>query len=146
MSTAHSRRRFLAAGGVLAVSALAGCSDDDDHRGPGPGNNDHHHDDTVDDGRHHDDTFDDGHHGEQRLGPVPEVYETATSLDGTVRDPDSLWSKRAVNYQSAPRDGRQCAGCRYYIPDKDGDGLGACAIVAGRIEPDGWCASYVSVE
>ncbi|MEF8822245.1 MAG: high-potential iron-sulfur protein [Halovenus sp.] len=145
MSNRHSRRRFLAAVGVSAVSALAGCSDDDDRRGPGMGDDDRHHNgpggtDSIDDGRHHhDDTV-----GDRRLGPVPAVYENARALDGTVRDPDSLSSKRGVNYQSVPEGGRQCAGCGYYIPDKDGDGLGACAIVAGRIEPDGWCVSYVS--
>jgi len=152
MTGSNSRRQFLAAVGVTAASALAGCSDDDDPPGPrGDGMRDDHHGSgpagTDTDGRHHhDDEFDDRHHGEGRFGPVPEIYETATALDGTVREPESVSSKRAVNYHSVPEDGRQCAGCRYYIPDKDGDGLGACAVVAGRIEPDGWCASYVSLD
>jgi hypothetical protein len=37
---------------------------------------------------------------------VPSEYETATSLDGTGRDPDALSSKDAVNYQSGPQDGQ----------------------------------------
>lgn len=151
MGRRNSRRQFLAAVGVAATSALAGCSDDDDPR-DGPGSDgmrgDHHGDgprgtDSTDGGRHH---HGDRHNGDGRVGPVPETYETATALDGTVRDPGSLSSKRAVNYQSEPAENDRCAGCRYYIPDKDGDGLGACAVVAGRIEPDGWCASYVSLE
>lgn len=75
-------------------------------------------------------------------GPVPDVYRTATSLGGTERNPDSLQPKNAVQYQSQPKNGQQCSGCMFYIPDKNGDGLGACSIVQGYIEPKGWCVSY----
>lgn len=163
MSGSNSRRQFLAAVGISAATAIAGCLDDDssDDRG-GPGNG-HHHEDETDDhhrddenetdnhhrndddmGDHHRD--DDMHHRRDRLDPVPAAYETATAIDGTVRDPNSLASKAAVNYQSVSEASEQCAGCRYYIPDKDGDSLGACAVVAGRIEPDGWCTSFISTD
>jgi hypothetical protein len=49
-------------------------------------------------------------------------------------------------YQSEPRDGQQCTDCRFYIPDKNGDGLGACAVVEGKIEPQAWCSSFVQYE
>ncbi len=77
---------------------------------------------------------------------VPEEYRTATGLSGEQRDPDSLSSQGAVNYQSDPEDGKQCSGCSYYIPDKNGDGLGACTIVEGTIDPSGYCTSYVAHE
>lgn len=77
---------------------------------------------------------------------VPSEYETATSLDGTERNPDALSSKDAVNYQSDPQDGQQCSGCRYYIEDKNGDGMGACAIVAGTIDPSAYCVSYAEYQ
>ena len=79
---------------------------------------------------------------EERL----EAYATATSLDGTQRNPDSLSSQEAVSYQDEPSEGRQCSTCRYYIEDRNGDGVGACAIVAGEVAPEGYCVSYVEYE
>lgn len=77
---------------------------------------------------------------------VPEEYATATAQDGTERDPDSVATQEAVMYQSEPRDGQRCSGCAFYIPDRNGDGLGACAVVEGTIEPQAWCSSYVAYE
>ena len=79
-------------------------------------------------------------------GGVPAAYETATSLGGSQRDPSSLVSKSAVSYQEEPSDGQQCSNCQLYIPDKNGDGLGACAVVEGTIAPEAWCTSYVAHE
>jgi hypothetical protein len=76
-------------------------------------------------------------------GGVPEQYRTATGLGGQQRDPAALSSQSAVNYQSEPQDGQQCSGCTYYIPEKNGDRVGACTIVEGTIEPSGYCTSYV---
>jgi hypothetical protein len=73
---------------------------------------------------------------------VPAAYETATSLNGRQRDPDGLASKEALNYQAEPEGDQQCSNCGFYIEDKNGDGLGACTLVAGTIDPEGWCTSY----
>lgn len=78
------------------------------------------------------------------LGPVPDEYETATAQGGMQRDPEKLQTKQALNYQSTPNDGEQCSDCRFYIPDKNGDGLGACTLVEGKIEPEGWCVSFAT--
>lgn len=76
-------------------------------------------------------------------GPVPAVYRTATSQGGTKRNPDALTSKGGANYSSAVGEREQtCAICRYYISDRNGDGLGACSVVEGNIEPDAWCTLY----
>ncbi|WP_323676281.1 high-potential iron-sulfur protein [Halorubellus sp. PRR65] len=77
---------------------------------------------------------------------VPDAYRTATSLNGNQRDPDSLAAKSDLSYQPEPKDGQQCSGCAYYVPDKNGDGVGACTIVEGMIEPTGYCTSYVAHE
>lgn len=74
-------------------------------------------------------------------GPVAEAYRTATALDGTERDPDALYSKGGVNYHAAQGSAR-CSNCAYYVPDRDGDGLGACAVVEGYVRPDGWCNQW----
>ncbi|MFD1647968.1 nitrous oxide reductase accessory protein NosL [Haloarchaeobius litoreus] len=77
---------------------------------------------------------------------VPDEYRTATGLDGGQRDPAALVAKGDVSYQSEPQNGQQCSGCAFYIPDKNGDGVGACTIVEGTIEPNGYCTSYVAHE
>jgi nitrous oxide reductase accessory protein NosL len=77
---------------------------------------------------------------------VPAAYETATALGGLERNPDQLSTKDAVNYQTEPSGGQQCSNCRYYVADKNGDGLGACAIVEGTISPEAWCVSYAGLE
>jgi hypothetical protein len=80
---------------------------------------------------------------EERQGPVPTAYRTATSQGGSKRTPDALTSKGGANYSSAAGEREQtCATCRYYVPDKNGDGLGACSVVEGYIEPGAWCTLY----
>lgn len=77
------------------------------------------------------------------LGPAPEEYENSTAVGGMEReDTEALLSYDAAGYQSSPNGDMRCDGCRYWIPDKNDDGLGACAIVANEIEPDGWCGRY----
>ncbi|QSG07792.1 high-potential iron-sulfur protein [Halapricum desulfuricans] len=76
-------------------------------------------------------------------GGVPEAYRTATSIGGERRDPDGLSSKDAASYQDSPSGDRQCSNCRYYVEDRNDDGVGACTRVAGEIEPDAYCALYV---
>lgn len=77
------------------------------------------------------------------LGPVPAEYENATSVSDMERQPsEDLLSFDSVSYQSSPNNGQRCDGCMYWIPDQNGDGLGACSIVANEIEPDGWCSRY----
>ena len=76
------------------------------------------------------------------LEPVPAVYETTVDVSGRERDPEGLMSLVEVNYQSEPLDDQRCEVCRYWIPDMNADGLGACSVVANEIEPDGWCSNY----
>jgi hypothetical protein len=73
---------------------------------------------------------------------VPEEYVTATSLNGRARSPGSVAPQSAVQYRDSPVDGQQCSTCQFYIPDKNGDGRGACSIVEGTIAPEGYCTSY----
>lgn len=80
-------------------------------------------------------------------GPVPEQYRTATSLNGETRDPSQLVSKDQVKYQEAgaavqaglAQKGHTCDNCGEFVPDKNGDGYGACLKVSGYIAPDDWC-------
>jgi len=77
-------------------------------------------------------------------GPVAEPYETATAIGGDERRPDRLRSKAGVDYHEAVGEAR-CANCRFYVPDRNDDGLGACTLVEGYVEPDGYCTVYAAV-
>jgi nitrous oxide reductase accessory protein NosL len=122
-STTLDRRTMLALVGTSSAAALAGCAGGDGSTETGTT--------TA---------------PETTTDQVPEAYRTATGLGGSQRSPDSLAAKSDLNYQTEPKDGQQCSGCAYYIPDKNGDGVGACTLVEGTIEPSGWCTSYVAHE
>lgn len=121
----NSRRQFLRVAGAAAITtSLAGCG------GSGGG------DSSEATAESNDESGDGG--GE----PVPESERTAEALGGIQRDPDALQDPAALNYQSSPNNGQQCDGCQYYVPDQNGDGKGACTLVSGQIDPEGWCISY----
>ena len=131
----ETRRRFLVLATAGAAGGLAGCGGGSGGDGGG-GNGDG---ETESPGP----TETDGNGGGTGTPePVPAEYETATAVGGTRRNPNAVASKASVEYQSSPNDGNQCSGCQFYIPDKDGDGLGACAIVEGVIDPEGWWRGF----
>jgi hypothetical protein len=136
-----SRRRFLQFAGMAAVAGVAGCAGGDGGSGDESG-------DSGDGGSggNGGDSGGGSTGGGEGLGPVPDEYVTATAQDGTDRSPDSVAEKSAVMYQSEPKEGQQCTDCAFYIPDRNGDGLGACAVVEGEIEPQAWCSSFVQYE
>jgi hypothetical protein len=166
-STRKSRRTVLQLTGSAAIAGLAGCASNDgteeqgaatteatenetdpDSGGrattgepeatPEPGDGT----DSVDTETEETDTIATNNGTPALSGPVPDVYRTATSQGGTKRSSDALQSKSAVQYQPQPKNGQQCSGCMFYIQDKNGDGLGACSVVEGYIQPTAWCASY----
>jgi hypothetical protein len=144
----NTRRRFLHLAGVTALTAgLAGCG------GGGGGNGGDGGDggDTTTEGdgdtptRGGDETTEPS--GETTTeGGVPEAYVTATAQNGQQRNPDNLVAPSALAYQEEPKDGQQCSGCQFYITDKNGDGMGACTLITGTVDPQGWCNSYSPYE
>ncbi|MFB6092631.1 MAG: high-potential iron-sulfur protein [Haloquadratum sp.] len=86
-------------------------------------------------------------------GPVPEAYRTAISLGGEKRKPDSLSPKEDVKFSeygeateiASHKPGTACGNCSEFIPDKNGDGFGACAKVEGYIGLHDWCVLYESL-
>ena len=131
----QTRRRFIWLSGTATMAGLAGCSGG----GGGGGGDGGETETTTADGG-------DGGGGGGDTGGVPEEYATATSIGGVERNPEQLSTQEAVSYQEEPNEGQQCSNCRYYIEDKNGDGVGACSIVEGEIAPDAYCVSYVEYE
>ena len=129
--TPNSRRQFLRVAGTAAIAtSLAGCG------GSGGGGADTSESTTED--------TDESGDGGSESEPVPESERTAEALGGIERDPEALQSPEALNYQSTPNNGQQCDGCQYYVPDQNDDGMGACTLVSGQIDPEGWCISYAA--
>ncbi|WP_311172189.1 high-potential iron-sulfur protein [Halobellus ordinarius] len=81
---------------------------------------------------------------------VPGEYRTATSQGDEERDPDDLRSQEDVNLtesaeaigEETAQPGQSCGNCADFIPDKNGDGWGACAEVEGHIASEDWCVVW----
>ena len=46
-------------------------------------------------------------------------------------------AQKAVQYQTTPKDGKQCDGCNFFIAPN------GCKMVDGDIAATGWCALWV---
>lgn len=57
---------------------------------------------------------------------------------------DSKASKDSVHYQSTANEGRQCSGCKHFIPGQDANADGTCQLVDGSISPHGYCTLYTA--
>lgn len=77
---------------------------------------------------------------------VADVERTAESIDGIPRDPDDLTARQDAAYQCHPQGFQLCANCRFFIPSKTNEAVGACAIVEGRVRSQDWCALYQHTE
>jgi len=45
-------------------------------------------------------------------------------------------------YRDHENDGKTCGECKFFSPDGPTSQIGSCAIVAGVISREGWCAAY----
>jgi hypothetical protein len=54
-------------------------------------------------------------------------------------------SKASVGYRDIPHNGQVCAACVYFIfkPSENGVPASRCRMVAGPINPAGWCEIFV---
>ena len=57
---------------------------------------------------------------------------------------DGMLSQASVHYQKIPHDGQKCSDCAYFIPGKTSPNTGNCRLVAGTIDPNGWCMRFSS--
>ncbi len=130
-SDESSRRRVLRLLSVTSIATLAGCAS------------------SVENGDQTADPRPDDWCVAENDGDVPEIFETAESVDGIERNPEELTSREEAAYQCHPQGYQLCANCRFFIPSRpaetDGN-LGACAIVEGRMRSQDWCALYQETE
>lgn len=52
-------------------------------------------------------------------------------------------AKTDFHYQDQPREGKRCADCAAYVANTTAaNAPGACKIVEGPVNPNGWCMAY----
>jgi hypothetical protein len=51
-------------------------------------------------------------------------------------------SQASMHYQTTPNDGKQCSGCKFFIPGSSSTANGSCQIVDGTISPTGYCIAF----
>ncbi len=58
---------------------------------------------------------------------------------------DAKAPQKAVMYQDAPKDGKRCDQCKFYIWNKkDKKAKGGCTQVSGQIAPAGYCVVWAA--
>ncbi|GAC1524338.1 MAG: hypothetical protein NVS2B8_08040 [Vulcanimicrobiaceae bacterium] len=68
------------------------------------------------------------------------------ALAALTSEADAKAPQKAVMYQNAPKDGKKCNQCKFYIDAKKGQKNGACTQVAGAISPNGYCVVWAKGE
>ncbi len=63
-----------------------------------------------------------------------------TLASGAARAQDEKIAQELVQYQEGPKEGAKCSGCVNWVDPN------ACKIVAGQINPNGWCVAYAPKE
>ena len=51
-------------------------------------------------------------------------------------------SKDDVQYRDRPRDGKDCDDCIQFVPGPTPKAAGSCKVVAGSINPHGYCLAF----
>lgn len=130
------RRKILKYIGIFGISATIGCLGGQETENGEQENGEH--EEEIPEGVSED---------EFEHGPVPQQYRTATDNEGNNRDPQALIQKDSVSFGEASQieqagEGETCDTCAHYIPDKNGDGFGACTQVEGYIGPEDWCSLW----
>lgn len=64
----------------------------------------------------------------------------AAGISVAAHAQDEKLAQNLVQYQKMPKDGAKCSGCTNWVDPN------ACKIVAGTIDPNGWCVAYAPKE
>ena len=71
------------------------------------------------------------------LGMALAIGGVAAAASIVASDPAAATSKSAAAYQSSPKGGQRCSGCRFFSAYSR-----TCQLVDGEISPNGWCKFY----
>lgn len=66
----------------------------------------------------------------------------ATLAVPTLARAQAKGTKAAFQYQEMPKNGQKCDQCAFWIPGPKPGARGACKVVEGDINPNGWCISF----
>lgn len=71
-----------------------------------------------------------------RTGAMIAAGVAGVAAASSARAQDEKIAQELVQYQNTPKDGQECDKCAQWV-DPD-----ACKIVAGKINPKGYCVAY----
>ena len=71
-----------------------------------------------------------------RTGAMVAAGIAGVAAASSARAQDEKIAQELVQYQNTPKDGQECDKCAQWV-DPD-----ACKIVAGKINPKGYCVAY----
>lgn len=74
-----------------------------------------------------------------RTGLIIVAGTAALATTARAQDAEKI-AQELVQYQDKPKDGVKCVSCAQWVAPA------ACAIVAGKISPEGWCVAYAPKE
>lgn len=74
-----------------------------------------------------------------RAGLTIVAGTTIAAASARAQDAEKI-AQELVQYQDKPKDGAKCSACAQWQPPA------ACAIVAGKISPEGWCVAFAPKE
>lgn len=57
---------------------------------------------------------------------------------------DDRFSKKTMGYRERPDGHKKCADCSHFLPGKNLQAPGRCAVVEGEINPNGWCTVWAT--
>jgi hypothetical protein len=80
----------------------------------------------------------------QKLAAAPIAIGALAALRAQAEAAATMDPKSpAVAYVAkSTKKGQECAGCNFFIPNKDAKKPGTCQLVKGPINPGGWCKLF----
>ena len=78
--------------------------------------------------------------GAALLASIAVVPAVVVSKDAAA----AKMAKAALQYQDQPKGGLECVNCVQYVAGKSAKANGACNVVEGAINPQGWCLAYAA--
>lgn len=75
-----------------------------------------------------------------RTGAMIVAGAAGVAVASTARAEDEKIAQELVQYQNEPKDGQKCNMCAQWVEPN------ACKIVAGNINPNGYCVAYAPKE